>query len=155
MREFKTEKLSMSLLPSATVFFPVEGRKYTMTHSDSTGDMFVSIGCYYDADKINPILRDEVFAEWSLHIGQYVLRANVLVSGGEFDENLSAVRFLIFEKEMPTALKAIVTADRSFYAYFPWLLDMPIYVEFDSIFPQYHQIKYFGTVRQYLINDGT
>lgn len=38
---------------------PVTGRKYTQTHSDITGDLFVTIGLQYAYDKINP-MRDEV-----------------------------------------------------------------------------------------------
>ncbi|RDI45857.1 staygreen family protein [Falsibacillus pallidus] len=150
MREFHPEKLSVLLLPPATPFFPVEGRKYTLTHSDLTGDMFLSAGCQFDFEKVNMLMRDEVLAEWVLHMGQHFLQAKVHISSGEYDENHASVRYMIFQKELSIALKAIANGDRLFYTYFPWLLDMPIYVEFESIYPAFQQIQYFGTIRQYL-----
>ena len=48
-------------------------RKYTLTHSDITGDLFLSIGPDYDYKKISnfysKLLRDEVLAEWKNGIG--------------------------------------------------------------------------------------
>ncbi|WP_456271223.1 staygreen family protein [Bacillus sp. AK031] len=154
MSEFKPEKLSVTYLPPASIFYPLEGRKYTLTHSDTTGDLFLSIGCHYDSAKLNPLMRDEVLAEWVCAMGQYSLSGKVYISGGEFDENLSKVRYMIFQKELPLALSAIVNGDSGFFTYFPWLLDVPIYICFESIFPEYHQVKYLGTPRQYLLKDS-
>lgn len=151
MREFNPEKLSVIYHPPSSVFHPMDGRKYTMTHSDVTGELFLSIGCHYDMEKLNPKMRDEVLAEWTRVMGQYTLSGTVYVSGGEFDENMAKVRYMIFKKELPLALSAIVNGDRGFFTYFPWLLDAPIYVRFESFFSEFHQLLFFGTPRQYLI----
>ncbi|WP_421385007.1 staygreen family protein [Bacillus salacetis] len=150
MSDFNPEKLSVTYHPPASVFNPMDGRKYTLTHSDTTGELFLSIGCQYDFNKVNPAMRDEVLAEWGRVMGQYTLSGIVYVSGGEFDENLSKVRYMIFRKELPLALSAIVNGDRGFFSYFPWLLDAPIYITFESVFPEFNQVHYYGTPRQYL-----
>ncbi|MGM0844829.1 MAG: staygreen family protein [Bacillota bacterium] len=152
MSEFNPEKLSVTYLPPASVFNPLDARKYTLTHSDITGELFLSIGCNYDVTKLDTKMRDEVLAEWVRVLGQYTLSGKVYVSGGEFDENLSKVRYMIFQKEMPLALSAIVNGDSGFFSYFPWLLDAPIYIAFQSEFPDYQGIQYFGTPRRYLKN---
>ncbi|MCA1053852.1 staygreen family protein [Rossellomorea aquimaris] len=151
MSEFNPEKLSVTYLPPASIFYPVDNRKYTLTHSDATGDLFLSIGCHYDVEKINGQMRDEVLGEWRREQGQYALFGKVYVSGGEFDERLSKVRFMIFKKELPLALSAIVNGDRGYYTYYPWLLDAPIYIYFESVFDEFNQVIYFGSPRQYLV----
>ncbi|MDZ5472723.1 staygreen family protein [Bacillus sp. 31A1R] len=150
MSKFNPSKLSATYLPPATQFKPVDERKYTLTHSDETGDLFLTIGYCYDTGAINPKIRDEVLAEWVPQMGQYVLKGKVYISGGEFDEQFSKIRYMIFKKELNLALTAIVYGDKLFYSNYPWLLDSPIYIQFESIFPQYHQLVYFGTPRQYL-----
>ncbi|MGR3764414.1 staygreen family protein [Rossellomorea sp. NS-SX7] len=151
MSDFNPEKLSVTYLPPASIFNPIDNRKYTLTHSDTTGDLYLSIGCHYDLKKINAQMRDEVLGEWRREHGQYTLCGNVYVSRGEFDEKLSKVRFMIFKKELPLALAAIVNGDRGFFTYYPWLLDAPVYIYFESVFDEFSQVISFGTPRQYLI----
>jgi Staygreen protein len=151
MSEFNPEKLSATYLPPASIFYPIDNRRYTLTHSDTTGDLYLSTGCHYDFPKINPQMRDEVLAEWRREQGQYTLCGKVYVSGGEFDEKLSQVRFMIFKKELPLALSAIVNGDEGFFIYYPWLLDAPVYIYFESVYEQFNQVLYFGTPRQYLL----
>ncbi|BCB03799.1 staygreen family protein [Bacillus sp. KH172YL63] len=149
MSEFKPENLVVTHLPPASSFYPIDNRKYTLTHSDSTGELCLSIGCHFDPSHINPAMRDEVKAEWRRDLGQYTLAGTVYVSGGEYDQQLSNVRYMIFKKEIPLALSAIVNGDEGFYTYYPWLLDAPIFICFESVFPQFQQTIYFGTPRQY------
>lgn len=151
MSVFIPSKLSVSYQAPATPFRPVEGRKYTLTHSDTTGQLFLSIGCNYNYSAINYSLCDEVLAKWVPQLGEFSLCARVYVSGGEYDENYTKVRFMIFQKELNLALKAMVNGDKALYSNFPWLLDAPIYVHFESIYPQFNQVIFYGTPRNYLV----
>ncbi|NQD67073.1 hypothetical protein HP456_14250 [Bacillus haikouensis] len=151
MSEFHPEKLAVTYLPPASIFNPIDNRKYTLTHSDTNGQLYLSIGSQYDLSKINAQMRDEVLGEWRRELGQYTLFGKVYVSGGEFDEKLSKVRFMIFKKEIPLALNAFVNGDNGFYTYYPWLLDAPVYIYFESVFNEFNQVIYFGTPRQYLV----
>jgi len=143
-------KLSKSYRAPATPFRPVEGRKYTLIQKDTSGEMSLTIGCDYNLSDISSQTRDEVLAEWVPHLGEYSLIGRVYVSGGEFDENFSKVRYMIFQKELETALNAIVYGDKAFFQNFPWLQDSPIYIHFESVFPEFSQVQYFGTPRHYL-----
>lgn len=150
MRPFQPDKLAVTYLPPATPFSPIDSRKYTLTHSDDTGKMVLSIGYRYDQASINPRIRDEVMAEWIPRLGEYTLWGKVYVSGGEFDEKYSQVRYLVFQKELDLTLRAMINGDQDFYTYYPWLVDAPIYIQFDSDYPEFQKIIYYGTPRHYL-----
>lgn len=150
MGKFKPEKLRVKYIPPATAFEPVDRRKYTLTHSDTTGELYLSIGTIYDYQAINYKMRDEVLADWITVNGEYLLYGNVYISNGEYDKNMSRIRYMIFKKELDLALTGLIYGDRSFYSYYPWLLDAPIHVQFASIYPEFSELVYFGTPRKYL-----
>jgi hypothetical protein len=151
MSVFNPQKLSVKLIPPATFAHPVQGRKYTLTHSDSTAELFLDIGYDYNYKSINPIMRDEVLAKWQKDsYGRLYLVGKAYVDGGEFSQEVADTRFKIFKKEMATALNGIVYGDRPFYLYYPFLVDAPIFIRFLSTYPQYRQVAFYSTPRQYL-----
>lgn len=152
MSNFNPQKLSVRLIPPATLIQPIQGRKYTLTHSDITGELFLDIGYKYNNQAINWKIRDEVLAEWKEGQGALHLIGRVYVAGGEFDEQTANKRFTIFVKEMDTALKGIVYGDLPLYTNYPELLDAPIYVHYKSYYPQYRMIVYYGTPRWWVYN---
>ena len=86
MTRLTPEKLHVKYLSGASSDTPVTPRYYTLTHSDSTGDLFLSIGQYYDTKEISKLytrlMRDELLAE--LRTDSRALSLNVYchVSGG-------------------------------------------------------------------------
>lgn len=151
MSVFDPEKLTVNFIPPATSSQPIEGRKYTLTHSDFTAELFLDIGNVYNYGAINQKMRDEVLAEWEKdEQGRFILEGKAYIDGGEFGETVSGIRFNVFNREMDTALKGIVYGDLSFYANYPALLDAPIFISYASSYPQYQQRLYYGTPRQYL-----
>lgn len=150
MSKFKPEKLHVKYIAPATSFEPIDRRKYTLTHSDQTGELFLSIGNTYDYQAINYAMRDEVLADWITSNGEYLLYGKVYVSNGEFDKNMARIRYMIFKKELDLALTGIIYGDSSFFTSYPWLLDAPIYIQFASIYPEFNKLEYQGTPRKYL-----
>jgi len=152
MSVFNPQKLSVNLIPPATFAQPIEGRKYTLTHSDLTGELFLDIGNVYNDKAINQKMRDEVLGEWRKdEQSRFNLVGKAYVDGGEFGEIIAGIRFNVFQKEMATALKGIVNGDLQFYKNYPTLLDAPIFIYFESTYPQYQQVFFYGTPRQYLL----
>ncbi|MDP4084591.1 MAG: staygreen family protein [Bacillota bacterium] len=149
---FDPSKLSVEYMGTTTIESPLVGRKYTLTHSDVTGQLFLSIGKDYNLKGINQQFLDEVLAEWVPYLGSFILWGRVYISGGEFDEKKAYERFTIFQKELNLALSAIVFGDREFYHYYQTLLDSPIFIQFDSIYPQFNQVLSMGTPRQYFLS---
>ncbi|WP_238457925.1 staygreen family protein [Alkalihalobacterium alkalinitrilicum] len=64
MSSFDPQKLSVNFNPPASTVQPVETRKYTLTHSDDTGELFLDIGYVYNYAAIDCQMRDEILAEW-------------------------------------------------------------------------------------------
>jgi hypothetical protein len=143
MSLFQPSKLTVAYISPVTPLRPIEGRKYTLTHNNVNGGMTLTIGTQFDSKTINEKIRDEVLAEWIPRNGEFHLYGKVYI-------RYAKVRYLIFQKDLAQAIKAICYADQSLYSYFPWLLDSPIHFEFESNYSRFQQVQYYGTPRQYL-----
>ncbi|RST76069.1 hypothetical protein D4T97_004575 [Siminovitchia acidinfaciens] len=151
MTLFDPGKLSIKIISPANTIYPIEGRKYTLTHSDITAELFLDIGYVFNHQAIHPKMRDEVLAEWKKdRKGNYYFIGKAYVDNGEFSKKVSGTRFNIFKKEMSTALKGIVYGDLPFYSNYPALLDAPMFIHYESSYPAFRQTLYYGTPRKYL-----
>ncbi|ANC77568.1 hypothetical protein ABE65_012480 [Fictibacillus phosphorivorans] len=151
MSAFNPQKLFVKLIPPTTFIQPVEGRKYTLTHSDITAELFLAIGYVYNYKSINPVMRDEVLAEWKKDLHRrFNLVGKAYVDGGEFTQKVAEIRFKTFKKQMTLALSGIIYGDRPFYTNYPALVDAPIFIHYLSTYPEYRQVAFYGTPRQYL-----
>lgn len=147
MKRLNPDKLYVELRHGVTNTEPVIGRKYTLTHSDITGDLFLTIGRQFAYDKINT-MRDEVLAEWRTYNGYPFLYVYVYVDG-QFGPGISAIRNYIFRRELPLALEAIRYGDNSFFVEHPDLDNAPIQIRFDSTNPNYNRFEYWGNLKDY------
>ncbi|WP_102275620.1 staygreen family protein [Cytobacillus massiliigabonensis] len=150
MNNWDPTRINVLYLPPATEFRPVDRRKYTWTQSKTTGESYLSIGYHHDFNVIQEEYRDEVLAEWIPQLGQYVLSGKIFISDESFDEKYAQIRFLIFQREARHALSAMIYGDRTFFSNYPWLLDSPIYIHFQSNYKEYNKMIYYETPRQYL-----
>ena len=144
MKRLNPEKLFVEYGEGVTTTEPILGRKYTLTHSDLTGDLFLTIGLDYAYEKTNK-MRDEVLAEWRLYDGNPFLYVYVYVDG-DFGPLVTTVRNAIFRRELPLALEAIRYGDNNLYKAYPELDNAPIWIRFDSTNPIYNQFEYWGTL---------
>lgn len=147
MERLNPDKLYVDFRTGVTMTHPVIGRKYTLTHSDITADLFLIIGLEFAYDKVNA-MRDEVLAEWRMNNGFPFLYVYVYVDG-QFGPAVSAVRNAIFRRELPLALEAIRYGDRRFFAAHPDLDKAPIWIRFDSTNPEYNRFENWGTPNDY------
>ncbi|OYO87577.1 hypothetical protein CG709_14125, partial [Lachnotalea glycerini] len=83
MERLDPKKLTVEFSPDVTKTEPIIGRKYTVTHSDQTAELYLSIGLEYAYEKITS-MRDEVLAEWRTNKEETILFVSVLV-GGEYN----------------------------------------------------------------------
>jgi len=147
MERLNPEKLHVKYGPGATTTEPIIGRKYTLTHSDVTADLFLTIGLEYAYEDINE-MRDEVLAEWQTYEGSPLLYVYVYV--GQFGPAITAIRDTIFRRELPLALEAIRYGDSQFFMEYPQLDNAPIWIYFDSPNPDYNKFEYWGTPKDYI-----
>jgi hypothetical protein len=147
MSRLDPEKLSVEFREGVTETAPIIPRRYTLTHSDITAELFLTIGLYYAFDKVNE-MRDEVMGEW--FVVENDLRYFVYLHvDGEQGEVVSGFRNAIFRRELPLALEAIKYGDRLFFDTHPELNQAPIIVYFMSAYPQYNKAEYWGTFSDY------
>lgn len=147
MRKIDPNKIFTEYRQEVTPTAPSRGRKYTMTHSDTTGDLFVTIGLTYAEDKIGP-MRDEVKLAWETLGNRPILYGEVVVDGKDVPGN-AKIRNNIFLKEMPTALTAIRYGDRQFFEKYPELDNVPVLIQFISRNPNFHRLRSFGKIGDY------
>lgn len=147
MEKLNPDKLNVEFRSGVTPIEPIIGRKYTLTHSDITADLFLTIGLEYAYDKINK-MRDEVLGEWRIDNGWVYLYIYVYVDG-QFRPEESAIRNTIFRRELPLALEAIRYGDSRFFIAHPELDNAQIWVHFDSTYPYYNKFENWGTPKDY------
>ncbi|MCG9478693.1 MAG: staygreen family protein [Actinomycetia bacterium] len=132
MSEFDPRKLHITFIDKKNSENSISPRSYTLTHSDITGDLFLSIGPGFDYRKFSSLysklMRDEVLGKWQ-GLGQTGLNIYCLVSGG-IAIGPAKWRESIFRQHMNMVLKAICYGDRVFLAENRDFLWAPIYVHF-------------------------
>ena len=125
---------------------------YTLTHSDSTGDLFLSIEPCYNKKQISKLytrlLRDEVLAELTEDSNQLVLNVHCHVSGG-LVIGPAKWRYGIFCSELSLPLEAIRYGDKAFFEQNPQLDQTPVLVHFKSTNKKYNKIEKWGSIGDY------
>ncbi|GHH98072.1 hypothetical protein AM1BK_16150 [Neobacillus kokaensis] len=148
MSTFYPDKLSVEYLDGTAAANPVIPRRYTLTHSDLTGELFLNIGIHYALDKINP-LRDEVLGEWKQYGGFFCFYVYLYVDQGEQTLSVSAKRNEIFRRELPLALTAIRYGDRFLFNKYPHLDQASLIIQFMSAYPQFAKQENWGTFQRF------
>ncbi|MCM3236406.1 staygreen family protein [Heyndrickxia oleronia] len=148
------DNLSVNILPLATKLTPLQGRRYTLSHSEATGEWLVSIGLKGSKQITSFDLQNVIQAEWTTKMGEYVLLGKINIDSEANDKKLAQIRYMIYQKELPFLIKMIINSDRLFFNYYPLLLDAPIHIEFQSTSSQLYQTLFMGTPRKYLIEES-
>jgi hypothetical protein len=152
MGRLNPNKLHVSYLSGITPANITIPRRYTLTHSDRTGELFLSIGSQYDTKKISKLytrlMRDEVLAELVNNEGSFEFRVHCHVSGG-FVVGSAGWRYNIFRSELSLVLEAIRYGDRILFEKNPELDHIPVYVHFHSGKKRYNTVERWGTLADF------
>jgi hypothetical protein len=150
LNRLNPKKLHVTFLPPTTVDTPLLPRCYTLTHSDRTGDLFLTI-----ADKFNEkqlkgwqtrIMRDEVVAEWLIFEEVYSLHVYCQVSGGI---GTLGFRDNIFRRELPLVLETFRYGDKKHFKANPILDEARINIHFQSKKEKYNKVEDWGIPLNY------
>jgi hypothetical protein len=152
MKRLNPEKLHVTYLPGAGQDGPLSPRRYTLTHSDFTGELFLSIGTEYDGKRIShwytKLMRDEVLAEWEVENGAPSLMVHCHVSGGVVF-GWAGMRNGIFHRELPLALEAIRFGDRPLVQAYPELDKANVRVRLHAAQARYDVEEKWGHLKDY------
>ena len=158
MSRLNPEKLHVRFRPGAGPAGPLVPRRYTLTHSDATGDLYLAIGPDYDraamAGWTTRLMRDEVLAEWRQSERGPALHLTCHVSGG-LAFGPAGWRYQIFQRELPLVLEALRFGDRGLYEAEPALDGAPIWVHFHATQRRYQCIERWGTPGDYQLHSIT
>ena len=152
MKHLNPRKLRVRYLERGQDHDPTFPRKYTLTHSDLTGDLFLSIGPTFDHKEISGfytrLMRDEVLASWELDREGPSLHIHCHVSGGLIVGS-AAWRDAIFRRHLPLVLEALRYGDRVLFERHPKHDRAPILVHFHSTRSRYNRTENWGTPADY------
>ena len=151
MSDLNLEKLHVTMKKATdqeNEHFP---RCYTLTHSDRTGDLFLTIGPEYDQDTLSGwftrLMRDEVLATWEREGEGWVLHVHLHVSGG-LVAGSARWRDSIFRGHLRGVLQAFRYGDPIFATYAE-LDRTPIYVHFHAKQPALNKVESWGVMKDY------
>jgi hypothetical protein len=154
MSRLRAEKLHVRFMAGTTPEGPVAPRCYTLTHSDTTGDLFLTIGDAHDRRQISGwytrLMRDEVLAEWRTEDGGSSLHVHCHVSGG-LVLGPAGWRDAIFQQELPLVLEAFRFGDRGLFEAQPGLDQAPIRIHFHARQSRYDRVESWGTPAGYVV----
>jgi len=127
-------------------------RRYTLTHSDRTGDRFLTIGREHDREQISGrytrFMRDEVLAEWKETDGGYELHVHMHVCGGLVFGNAS-MRYWIFQKCLRSVLQALRLGDEPMFHANPEMDRSPVRLHFNASRRKYDRLEDGGQIGEY------
>ena len=152
MQRLNPKKLHVTYLAGATPDELIVPRRYTLTHSDITGNLFLSIGSEYDTKQTSKLytrlMRDEVLAELVNNEGSFELRVHCHISGGLIVGS-AGWRYNIFRSELPLVLEATRYGDKALFEKNPELDRIPVYIHFHSGRKQYNIVENWGTLADF------
>ena len=114
MSRLDSGKLHVRFAPGVATEGPLFPRRYTLTHSDLTGALFLTVAPEVDRKQIagwyTRLMRDEVVAEWREGAEGPALHVSCHVSGGIVFGS-ARMRYGIFQRELPLVLAAFRRGD--------------------------------------------
>lgn len=153
MSDLDPRKLNITLKGTQSPADLILPRRYTLTHSDRTGELFLTIGDDYDSAQISGwytrLMRDEVLAEWqdgtksTFHVYCHVSGGVILGS--------ARWRYDILNSHMPMVLQAFRHGDQGLFLHNPDLDLTEISVHFRAKQAQFNKMENWGTFSEYVL----
>ncbi|KAL8481911.1 hypothetical protein ACS0TY_027614 [Phlomoides rotata] len=148
---FEPSKLKVSFMEDEEVSTPTRiiPRTYTLSHCDFTADLSLTISNLIQRDQLKGwYSKDDVVAEWTNVKDEVFLNVHCYVSG---PNSLSAMtaefRYLIFSKELPLVLEAVLYGDSEFFREHQELMDALVRVYFHSSSTKYNRMECWGPLK--------
>jgi len=127
-------------------------RRYTLTHSDRSGEMFLTVGDDYCHEQVSGwytrFMRDEVLAEWKELDEGFEMHVYCHVSGG-LVFGTPRMRLSIFRMHMRTVLEAVRQSDGGIFEERPDLDESMVVVHFCYQVKELDLQERYGLLHQY------
>lgn len=150
MRRLNPEKLHVRFNTPTNEEGPIQPRTYTLTHSDRTGELYLTIGPNYDMKQIRGwytrLMRDEVLAEWKDDTEGLTLHVYCEVGRGL---GSSSFRVSIFRRELDLVLETFRFGDNRLFEKHSTLDDARIKVHFKARKEEESRVEDWGKLKDY------
>jgi len=128
------DRLNVTFFGGVNAEGPLSPRAYTLTHSDTTGELFLSIGPSCNQPQIaglyTRLMRDEVWAEWEMN-EPIALHVHCHVSGG-LVVGTARWRESIFRQHLPMVIQAFWVGDQKLIGLHPQLSRAAVIIHFHA-----------------------
>jgi hypothetical protein len=152
MSELTPSKLHVKFGEGVTEEGPILPRTYTLTHSDVTGDLYLTVAQTYNKPQISGwytrLMRDEVLAQWKVEDDLHSLHVYCHVSGGLLF-GTAGWREAIFRYHMPMVLESFRYGDRKLIESNPELDEATIWVHFHRARSRKDKVKKWGKLKDF------
>ena len=152
MSKLNPNKLHVTFLEDTTERELCLPRRYTLTHSDISGELFLSIGETYNQKQISGwytrLMRDEVLVELKGENESFSLHVYCHVSGG-IVFGAAGWRNDILLHHMRMVIEALRYGDRELVSAYPALDDAKVWVHFASNQARYNRVEEWGFLKEY------
>jgi hypothetical protein len=150
MRRLNPKKLHVRYVSPTKEDDPIHPRCYTLTHSDRTGELFLTVGAEYELKQIRGLytrlMRDEVIAEWRAGDEKAELHVHCEVERGL---GSTKMREGIFRRELDLVLEAFRYGDRFLFEKHPDLDSARILVHFHARKMENDKVEDWGMPQEY------
>jgi hypothetical protein len=150
MSRLDPQKLHVRFVAPASEDEPITPRCYTLTHSDRTGDLFLTIGSEHNRKQIagwyTRLMHDEVLAEFSPHGEGCSLHVHCQVGHGL---GSAKYREAIFRQELPLVFEAFRFGDGRLFLGHPYLDSAPVFVHYHGRRAENDLVEDRGEIRRY------
>ena len=154
MDHLNPEKLHIKFINGANPEGPITPRTYTLTHSDMTGDLFLTISQRFNFSQISGfytrLMRDDVLAKWEVN-DQKSLHVHCHISGG-LVFGLSKWRDEIFRYHLPMVLETFWYGDRILMSLNPELAMGQVIVHFHARQKKFNKSEAWGALDDYKVS---
>ena len=127
-------RLNVIFQEGTTTTDPLNSRRYTLTHSDRSGALFLTIGADFDRQALHTLqvrlMRDEVLGEWLLDGSSPRLVLHMAAQGGLPLFGTARMRLRVFRRYRPLVLSAFAHGDSGLLTAHPELADAPVVAVF-------------------------
>ncbi|XP_031114906.1 magnesium dechelatase SGRL, chloroplastic [Ipomoea triloba] len=147
---FEASKLKVAFTGEETdTYSRVVPRTYTLSHCDFTANLTLTISNIINLDQLKGWYnKDDVVAEWTQVNGNMCLDVHCYVSGPNLLQELAAeFRYLIFSKELPLVLEAVLYGDSVLFKENPELTNALVRVFFHSSSKKYNHVECWGPLK--------
>jgi hypothetical protein len=151
MSTFNPNKLKVKFIGVEEEIFEIP-RRYTLTHSDRTGMLFLTISKDYDEKQISDwytkFMRDEVLGEWKTKDEKKELHLYLHISGG-FVFGWAKLRDKIIRSHLKLVFQAIRYGEENLIRNNQNLDYSKIFAHFKSKRKKFNAIEQFGQLKDY------